>query len=260
MYDHYSRPVFRMFSAFSRGSLLAALFTGVLTFGVSGQSSTGVKSQEISETDGLPVLLKHLPDWENVKNRAVFARSVNDLRNVLGDRPVLDLIGLNGGTEAVTAAYPEGKLLIVEYTNPQASVDADGRFRERLAGVPQDPPVVYRRIGNYSVFVFDGADQAAAEALAGQVKYEKTVQWLGEDPFLISKFERYFISTTRDIFVSTVLFILVGIFGSILAGLGIGYLYFRVRAQKRAEHAAFSDAGGLTRLNLDDLSEPIRTE
>jgi len=37
----------------------------------------------------------------------------------------------------------------------------------------------------------------------------------------------------------------------------VGIWYFRYREKKRAGMTAFSDAGGLIRLNLDDLSEPL---
>ena len=36
-----------------------------------------------------------------------------------------------------------------------------------LAASPGSPPVVYRRIGNYSVFVFDAANQQAAVGFDG---------------------------------------------------------------------------------------------
>lgn len=214
-----------------------------------------VKSQEVSEIDGIPVLVKHLPEWEKVRNSTTFALNTDEMKNTLGQRPVLDLIDFAGGTEAVTAAYPEGKLLIVEYTNPQSSIDADGKFAGHLAQNPQNPPVVYRRIGNYNAFVFDAGDAAAANALLDQVKYQKQVQWLGEDPYLLQRLERYFVTTTRDIFISTVIWIIMGIGLSIVTGIIAGLLFFRLREQKRANRTAFSDAGGLTRLNLDNLSE-----
>lgn len=235
----------------------AVLFCGVFaaSIGVAGQSGTPVKSQEVSEIDGVPVLIKHLPDWENVRNSAVFTQNVGDLKKALGENPVLDLIEFTPGTEAVTASYPQGKLLIIEYTNPQASVEADGKFIKSLTENPQDPPTVYRRIGNYNAFVFEPPDNLAAGLLLDQVKYEKTVQWLGEDPYLLQKLERYFVTQTRDIFVSTVLWIVSGFGVAIVSGLIAGFIFFRIREQKRAVRTAYSDAGGLTRLNLDGLSE-----
>jgi len=236
--------------------LAAVMFWAAMSISAQ-QALPRANAQEVSEVDGVPVLLKHLPEWEKVKSSAVFARSVEDLKKTLGERPALDLVELTAGTEAVTAQYPEGKLLIVEYTNPQSSIEADTRFQQKLAEQPQNPPVVYRRVGNYSVFVFDAADPVAAAGLIDQVKYQKVVQWLGEDPYLLQKLEKYFIHTTRDIFLSTVLWIIMGFGLAIVSGVIAGIIFFRFRDGKRANRTAFSDAGGLTRLNLDDLSEPI---
>ncbi|CAN5417527.1 hypothetical protein BH18ACI3_BH18ACI3_08810 [soil metagenome] len=214
-----------------------------------------IKSQEVSEADGIPVLIKHLPDWENVRNNTVFIQNSSELRNAIENRPVLELIEFTAGTEAVTAPYPTGNLLIIEYTNPQSSLDADGRIIRHLTETPQNPPVIYRRIGNYNAFVFDAADQAAANVLLDQIKYQKIVQWLGEDPYLLQRLERYFVTTTRDIFISTVIWIVGGIGLSIVTGIIAGFFFFRFRENKRATRTAYSDAGGLTRLNLDELSE-----
>ncbi len=212
------------------------------------------RPQEISDGDGLPVLVKHLPDWPQKHPGSVFAADPAPLKTELGERPVIDLIDFRGGTEAVTASYPEGRLLIVEYSNPQLSSEADSKFLAYFAAAPESS-TVYRRIGNYNVFVFDAPDQAAANSLLDQIKYQKTVQWLGEDPYLSEKLERYFVVTTRDIFISTVLWIIGGIFTSVLAGVLIGFVFYRIREQRRRDWKAFSDAGGLTRLNLDELSE-----
>ena len=240
-----------------RKSLLTKIFSAVcvllLTVGV---TFAQFKSQEVSEEDGIPVLIKHLPDWENARNRAVHTNKTDDLRAALGERPIYDLIDFTGGTEAVTAPYDAGKLLIVEYTNPQMSVEADNLFNQRLAEKPQNPPVVYRRIGNYNAFVFDAKDEAAANALLDQVKYEKVVQWLGEDPNKDAKYERFVAIRAADIFFSTTLWIVGGLGLALLTGIAVGLVFFRFREQQRAGMRAFSDAGGMTRLNLDQLSEP----
>lgn len=219
-------------------------------------AGAGASAQAPAE-DGIPVLIKHLPDWENVRAQTTFATRSGDLVTALGERPVFDLIDFSIGTEAVTAPYPAGKLLIVEYATPQASVEADGKFVQRLAENDNGRSTVYRRIGNYNVFVFDATDQAAAEALLEQVKYEKTVQWLGEDPFLLRKLERAFVLTSADIFVTTVEVILLGIGISIVGGLIVGFLYFRVLERRRRTFKEFSDAGGMIRLNLDGLTPDI---
>lgn len=210
-------------------------------------------SQEVSEGDGIPVLIKHLPDWENVRATTVFARSTDELKAALGDRPVLNAIDWAAGTEAVTAHYDAGRLLIVEYSSPQGSVDADARFTEALTG---DDSAVYRRIGNYNAVVFDAADAAAANALLDQVKYEKQVQWLGNNPFRISA-ERAFVLTTTDIFISTVMVVVLGIGVALVGGVIVGFFYFRFTDNRRSHLPTFTDAGGMTRLNLDGLSAEV---
>ena len=232
-----------------------ALFLAVLQIAAWAQpSDSEYRSQEISEVDGLPVLIKHLPEWESVRSSTLFITNSDDLKQAVGDRPVLGQIDFGGGTEAVTATYPAGRLLIVEFATPQGSVDADTRIFTQIAASPE-PGLHYRRIGNYNVFVFDAASEDAARTLLDQVKYEKAVQWLGEDPFLLQKFERYFINTTRDIFISTVLWIVGGLGLSAVLGVLTGLVFYRLREQRRANWTRFSDAGGLTRLNLDELSE-----
>ena len=215
-----------------------------------------IKSQEISEADGLPVILHHLPEFETVRNSAIFIRSQDGLRSAIGDRTLLANVSFEAGTEAATARYDAGQLLIIEYMTPQAASEADGQFLNLITADPT-AATVYKRIGNYSVFVFDGTDANAAMALADSVKYQKSVQWLGEDPFLIQRFERYFAITAGDVVVSTIIWVSM-VFGlAISLGILCGFLYFRFREKQRRRFTAFSDAGGLTRLNLDDLSEPI---
>ncbi len=243
-----------MFTAFVLGIFV---FCPSISVVAQPERYSGVKSQEISEADGLPVILKHLPDHERVAGTASFITDAETLKTAVGARPVLNAIEFTGGTEAVSADYPAGKLLLVEYATPQASIHADQKITQSLAENPGDPPAVYRRIGNYNAFVFDAADPQAANALLDKIKYEKSVQWLGEDPFLLAKLERYFAQTGRDVAISTVLWIVLVFAITIVIGVAAGFLYFKYRESKRASMRAFSDAGGLTRLNLDELSEPL---
>lgn len=233
--------------------IFAVLF---LTGGIYSQdnSLTRIKSQEVSDKEGIPVLIKHLPDWENARNRANYILNADDLQTALGARPVLNLIDFTGGTEAVTAPYPQGKLLIIEFMTPQSSIDADNKIKQKLAEGGQSSPIFYRRIGNYNAFVFDGTAEAAANALLDQVKYQKDIQWLGEDPFAFKRAERAFIQATSELFVSTTLAIVGGLGLSVFAGIIVGFVFFYVSDRKRAGMKAFSDAGGMTRLNLDGLS------
>ena len=237
--------------------LVPALFIAILAANIFPQAK--YKSQEVSEEDGIPVLIKHLPDWESRRDKVTFATNATELNAGLGDRPVLNLIDFTAGTEAVAAQYDAGKLLIVEYSSPQGSVDADAKFTEALERDPQSGSTAYRRIGNYNAFVFDAANISAANALLDQVKYEKQIQWLGDNPFILTP-ERAFILTTADIFFSTLLVIVMGIVLAILSGLVVGLVYFMLRGRRRAAMTAYTDAGGMTRLNLDGFTPDIVPE
>lgn len=217
------------------------------------------KSQEFSESDGIPVLVKHLPNWESVHTQAKFVNNSADLKTALPERPVLDLVDFTAGTEAVTAPYQSGKLLIVEYPSPQQSIEADTAMKNFLAQ-HNDGRTFYKRTGNYNILVFDASDEAAANDLISQVKYEKNIQWLGEDPFLLHKMERAFVNQTSDLFFSTVEVIALGILLSIIGGLIVGYVYFQIRERQRQTFSQFSDAGGMTRLNLDGFTPDIASQ
>jgi len=91
--------------------------------------------------------------------------------------------------------------------------------------------------------------------LIAKIKYEKSVQWLGDDPFLVGKIERYLVGTSADMLISTAIFITLGLATAVVIGIFGGFVVYRMREQRRTEWHAFSDAGGLTRLNLDELSE-----
>ncbi|MEJ7622638.1 MAG: hypothetical protein WKF34_01460 [Pyrinomonadaceae bacterium] len=205
--------------------------------------------------DGIPVLIKHLPNWEGNRSQTVFATDSTGLRTALSDRPIVDLIDFTAGTEAVTAPYDAGRLLIIEYTSPQASVEADNAIKTYL-DASGEPTTIYRRIGNYNALVFDVKDAAAANTLLDEIKYEKQVQWLGDNPFIISA-ERAFVLTTADIFLSTAVVIVGGMSGAILVGIFAGFIFYIFRDGKRSKLREFSDAGGMTRLNLDGFGGDV---
>ena len=102
-------------------------------------------------------------------------------------------------------------------------------------------------------------DKSAADALLDEVKYEKTVQWLGKNPYIISA-ERAFVIGTADLFLSTTLIIVLGMGISILCGVVIGYTFFLVRENRRSNLPTFTDAGGMTRLNLDGFTPDVVSE
>src|SRR5215813_2520511 len=202
----------------------------------------------------IPVLVRHLPDGESSPHPQ-YAVTLKGLKKLSPNQPVLEALGFEGGTEAVAANYGQSQLVIVEFTTPQLSIDNDQRIWTRIAELKaqaQPVPTAYRRVGNYSVFVFNAPSEKTANELIDRVKYEQVVQWLGDDPHLAEKVERYLVQTSGNVVIT----VLESSGLSLLVCLGVGALFgtllFRYR---RAQHATrYSDAGGSVRLNLDELT------
>jgi len=210
--------------------------------------------------DEIPVLVAHLPDSQNARQHALYAVNIDTLRDNVPNQPVLDMVSFDGGTEAVTANYGQSQLVIVEFTTPQFSIDNDQRIWTRIAELKakgEPTPTAYRRVGNYSVFVFNAPDERSANALVEQVKYEQVVQWLGDDPHLAERLQRYFTQTSAGVLVAVLKSSGLSLILCLAVGGLLGAMLFRHRRAQRA--AAYSDAGGSIRLNLDELTEPVKT-
>jgi len=80
------------------------------------------------------------------------------------------------------------------------------------------------------------------------------VQWLGDDPHLYEKLQKYFAQTSAGVLVAVLKSSGLSLLLCIAAGALIGTMMFRRRRAQRA--TAYSDAGGSIRLNLDDLTAP----
>lgn len=210
-----------------------------------------------SEND-IPVLVKHLPEWETARERAVYAVSLKTLQEAVGQRPVLDAVSFEGGAEAVTATYGQSRLVIVENTTPQLATTNDARINAKLkelrdAGQPV--PTSYRRVGNYSVFVFDAPDEATAAKLIDSIKYEQVVQWLGQNPSALKRAQQRYVETTAGVIIAVLKASGISLLLCLGAGAVFGGLVFRRRRQEQATTEAFSDAGGMLRLNLDEMTQ-----
>jgi hypothetical protein len=204
----------------------------------------------------IPVLIKHLPNPEQSQKTALFLSSFGDL-NALGlAQPVLSAVESGGNADAVLATYGPSKVLLIEFNTPQLAADNDKRIIARIQELwklGQPAPTAYRRVGNYSVFVFDAPDEQTAKRLIEEVKYEQVVQWLGENPNIYKEAEKYYMNTTLGVLVAVLKasgYALVVCLG--LGGL-IGGLLFTYRRSRQKE-VTFSDAGGMLRLNLDELT------
>lgn len=244
-------------------------FKGAALVSVTGQPARNGQQEQLtdlarsvaetitSEENDIPALVKHLPDWEKVQERALFAVSQHALQQAAGNQPALEAVDFTGGTEAVIAPYDSAQLVIVEFSTPQLSIDNDARITARLkelrdAGQPV--PTAYRRVGNYSVFVFGATDQQAAEQLINGITYEKVIQWLGDNPRGWDRLEREFNETTSNLIVGVIK--ASGISALLCAAVGciFGSLIFMRRRAQQAATNKYSDAGGMLRLNMDELT------
>src|SRR5437667_2732126 len=163
------------------------------------------------------------------------------MKTTLKNQPMLDTLDFEGGTEAVAANYGQSQLVIVEFTTPQISIDNDQRILakiQELKNQGQSAPSAYRRVGNYSVFVFNASDEKTANKLIDQVKYQQVVQWLGEDPHLYEKLQRYLANTSAGVLLA----VMKSSGLSLLICLGLGALLGGLLFRHGRSHHAPSDS------------------
>jgi hypothetical protein len=213
--------------------------------------------------NGLPTLVLHLPKGEMSVERAAFAVSLPALQRAAGNRPALDAVPFEGGAEAVTSTYGGERLVIVEFTTPQHAFDADAAINQRIAQLRaegQPVPSSYKRVGNYSVFVFDAPDAASAEKLVSSVKYEKDVRWLGRNPHENENAIRSYTNTMGGVIMTTLITTGLAILACLTVGGVIGGAIFLSRRARHAAQEIYSDAGGMLRLNIEDVNTPQTTK
>ena len=106
----------KMFKSIVISFLSLLLTSSVFSIAATAQANSSIayKASEVSEKDGLPVLMKHLPDGQTAGEQAIFATNVGDLKAVLGDRPVVyvtlrDLIEKTNGGAATRADLHIGR-------------------------------------------------------------------------------------------------------------------------------------------------------
>lgn len=215
-------------------------------------------AEPIDKGEGdIPVLLKHLPGWPSVQDRALYILSQDNLQNEFSNQNVLGVVSFDGGTEAAIADYAGSKLVLIEFKTPQLATDNDARITgkiQELRSQGQPAPSAYRRVGNYSVFVFDAPNEQTANQLIDQVNYQQVVQWLGRNPNLYDRAVNEFSRTTLGVFIAVVKASGLVIIGSLALGGLLGAVLFRLRRKQQRLSQGYSDAGGLLRLNIDDLN------
>jgi hypothetical protein len=205
----------------------------------------------------IPAVIKHLPQFEDTRKNAVFLSNFTNLGSLSFQHPVLEAVQGGGNADAVLAMYGPSKILLVEFNTPQLATENNQRIIARIQELwrlGQPAPTAYRRVGNYSVFVFDAPDEQTAKQLIDQVKYEQVVQWLGDNPNILREAEKRYVNTTLGVLVAVLK--ASGYAALLCLGVGglIGGLLFSYRRSQQKAATAYSDAGGMLRLNLDELS------
>lgn len=206
----------------------------------------------------IPVLVKHLPDWETQRPHVLYAVNKEALEEPFSNQAVLDAVSFEGGAEAAVADYGPPKLVVVEFNTASLATDNDQRIKaklQELSGQGLPMPTAYRRVGNYAVFVFDAPSAESANNLIDQVKYQQVVQWLGPNPFSYEQATREFTETTLGVLVSVVK--TSGLALVLCLGVGglFGTLLFRSRRAQQRSSEAYADSDAMIRLNLDELTK-----
>jgi len=210
-----------------------------------------------SNEEDARVLLQHLPPPEEAQKTAIYLSSFSDINKLGLQQPVLSAVQSGGDADAALGTYGQSKVLIIEFHTPQLAADNDQRLIARIQELwklGQPAPSAYRRVGNYSVFVFDAPDEQTAKQLIDQVKYEQVVQWLGENPNILKEAQKRYVNTTLGVLVAVMK--ASGYAALLCLGVGglIGGVLFSYRRSQQKAATAYSDAGGMLRLNLDEMT------
>ena len=218
-------------------------------------------SDTLDKGDGdIPVLIKHLPNPDEAQKNAVYLNSFSTLTSLAPQQPVLTAVQGDGNADAALATLGSSKVLIVEFNTPQLATENDQRIIARIHELwdqGQPAPTAYRRVGNYSVFVFDAPDAQTANQLIDQVKYEQVVSWLGDNPNILRQAQERYVDTTLGVLVAVLKasgYAAVACFG---IGALIGGLLFSYRRSQQKAVTSYSDAGGMMRLNLDEMTADL---
>ncbi len=200
-------------------------------------------------------LARVLPTDAKVADTEHYAPSFEALRPLRPDLSEDVYLFGAGGADAVLADYTQSgaapmRILIVDYQTPQLAADAERSLAAYYAGLAPDARQqrVFRREGNYLVEATDVANRDVAERLVGTVKYDIAIKMLkGDDPSSLLNFAEE-AQKTAMVFINSFAIVGIGFGGAIAIGLVVGAVLFRRR--RAAAENVFSDAGGMTHLDL----------
>lgn len=214
-----------------------------------------------------PPLFESLAPALDVAQNAGYAPALHAERYFLGPQAMgafvdraRDMFTFAGEAEAVMieCAAPQRekiKLMIVEYHTPQFATDAMQQLDGYLESLTESERarLSVRREGNYIVAGVSADNPDLAAQMVSSIQYPYSVKWLRNplwptnDPFRVRK--------AADMLLST-----FGILGAILGtvllfGTVFGATVFLRR--RKSQREAFSDAGGMLRLDIDPMESLI---
>lgn len=237
-------------------------FVRVTALNKSSENGLDDFTKAIAETfdkgeNDIPALVKHLPNEAQSQRTARYLTRFKNLQTLLPNQPVLSAINSGGNGDAAVVDTGSGKVLVVEFNTPQLAKDNDDQVIAKIKELwqsGQPAPTAYRRVGNYSVFVFDAPSETVAKQLIDQVKYEQVVQWLGDNPHIYKEAERRYVETTLGVFIAVLKASGYAAVGCLALGGLLGTLLFVRRKAQKGMSESYSDAGGMLRLNIDELT------
>lgn len=244
----------------------------VLRFSGSEQSVVQAVTTQIKTnlplTAETPLLPTYLPDQSKIADSEKYLVGPESVAGVSAISDLKDAIDFAGGTHAAVAEYSNGNgkmsIILVEFQSPQFAIDGLAKIQAHFNALnPEEQKKrILRRVGNYAVEAVNVSDAEKAEEVLKQVKYMVSVHWEGKsnaaipipfrptDPSAIRE-----VVQTGQFLVATFYWIGILVVGAVVIGISVGgvFFYWR-RAQRRKLGMAdgFTDAGGMTRLNLDD--------
>lgn len=202
-------------------------------------------------------LLAELPEASRIAGTERYAPSLETLRRLRPDLEA-DVFRMGaGGADAAVADYAQAsgspmRIVLVDYQTPQLAADAERSLMAYFAALPPEVQQqrILRREGNYILEATGVTDRAAAEQILGTVKYSFAIKWLkGYAPPALNLNEETYKAAL--LFINS--FAIVGICftTALVCGIVVGAVVFRNR--RRAAANLFSDAGGMTHLDLRQI-------
>lgn len=203
-----------------------------------------------NEKAELPPLLGHLPKAARVSNSELYLTGARALAQHKHFGFLAPAVQFDTGVEAAAALYQPNQqpiaIIIFEFHTPQLASDGHASLEAALNAQPEPArkQTWLKRVGNYTVVATGAVEQAAAEQLMAEVKYDPKITWAGDkftsiplafrppDPVATEE-------ATQTVFILVRTFYWIGMLLMFAICLGViaGSCYFYWRRTRRVEEA-----------------------